>query len=109
MGIDTTPIDHDWEALLDQHVVIVKSALATNDFGAVDEFIENEKKSGIDHTAIFKHFLESNHLDPELNEYPDQIKELNADAVDEGRAAYNDFSSTVANLQDTPPKNRSGS
>lgn len=101
MGVDITPIYYDWESLLDKHIVIVKSSLARNDFGAVDAFIVDEKMSRIDHTATFKHFIEPNHFDSELKHYPDKIKALNEKAVEKGRSAYGDFSSTVLNLQNT--------
>lgn len=103
MSFDFTPVYLDWEKLLDKHVVIVKSALTTNDFGAVDGFIVDEKTSRIDHTATFKRFIESDNLDPNLTDTTDKLEGLNEQAVEDGRSAYDDFSSTVAGLKDTPP------
>lgn len=102
MAVEIIPIKHGWETLLDKYVILVKDALATNDFGIIHNIIADEQLSGIDHSATFHNHIDRVQLDQAFHEVPDDLNAINAKAVQSGLDSYQEFHNTVENLKDKP-------
>lgn len=76
MGVDAIPVKPDWEARLDNDVVL------TNDFGIIDAVIAEGQLLGVDHVATFMNLIDKASYDPKPTSAVEVLNAINVETVE---------------------------